>query len=864
MRQIVYFIAVIFLVAQMSYYAEAGSSGRNYFRSGSEDKITVLKGKVLSGSSPLEFVTVALSDSSGTVIAGATTDSAGVYRIGFPSSAGDSRYLKLLFSLVGYKDKVMVFPDSGISGQGTADIVSIASLDGGVAVISPVSMEEDARMLSEAVVSGKRALVEHQFDRLVLNVSELAVAQTGDALDVLKSSPGVTVDKDGNVKLNGSSVAVWIDGRPSNMSGADLEAFLKGSEGSSIEKVELITNPSAKYDAEGSGGIINIKTRKAFMKGFSGSLRANYGMRFSPRTVYSGDFSANLMYRTDKTNTSFQYNPSYGEYVYGADEWKTYGPENRMQQESSSMSKTAYNSHQIRLGNDWNISPKDVLGVIFTATVTPDNRTYYIAPNIIKDYIASESGSRLPYSELSGQNKSVSKNDYYSLNVNYTRTFDQSKSQELTLNADYWRNGSRSERIFRNEYTFISPEAAAAGVASEGFDDNMRRILDLYSFKADYSQSFWKQTGRVEAGVKAAWSSTRNRYGKYGYDFSAGELDKNARRNDFDYDEQVYAAYVNLAKMFSPKWNAQIGLRGEYTLQDGDWLMTSSDGRKSHKEYFDVFPSAFVSYLPSQKVVLTANYSYRISRPKYWQLNPFREYSSGTLYTQGNMELEPSYNHNVSMTAVLFSRLSLTAGYSRTKNFSDVQTPMVDENGVMGLVFSNAGNYQMGYFSASLSELPLTKWWNLTVSANYGYSEFRAYKSAATDAFGGSFNNSGHSFNAYLATTFFLPKNFKLGADGWVMTPMSMGYFDMKAMGILNMSLIKTIWDGKGTISLYLNDILNTRSTDMLIKNNGKVTYSLSQKMSTRGFRIGFAWRFGTASQQSRRNVGKLDEESRL
>ena len=274
----------------MSYYAEARSSGRNYSRSGSGDKIITLKGKVISGSSPLEFVTVALSDSSGTVISGATTDSAGVYHIGFPSGAGDSRYLKLLFSLVGYKDKVMVFPDSGISGQGTADIVSIASLDGDVAVISPVSMEEDARMLSEAVVSGKRPLVEHQFDRLVLNVSELAVAQTGDALDVLKSSPGVTVDKDGNVKLNGSTVSVWIDGRPSNMSGADLEAFLKGSEGSSIEKVELITNPSAKYDAEGSGGIINIKTRKAFMKGFSGTLRANYGMRFSPKTVYSGTF----------------------------------------------------------------------------------------------------------------------------------------------------------------------------------------------------------------------------------------------------------------------------------------------------------------------------------------------------------------------------------------------------------------------------------------------------------------------------------------------------------------------------------------------------------------------------------------------
>lgn len=835
-------------VASLSILIPASAAGRLQ-----GDRVVSIRGTVTdSASRPLEYVTVALSDTAGTVLAGTATDSLGRYVLKLPEMKIIIEDCRALFSFVGYKEKVYAASEL------------VAGVSGGTAEFATVALEEDSEMIAGAMVSGERPLIEHQFDRLVLNVSELAVAQTGDAMDVLKSSPGVTVDQDGNIKLNGSTVAVWIDGRPSNMSGSDLEAYLKGSDGTSIEKVELITNPSSKYDAEGSGGIINIKTKKGFMRGFSGTVGARYRMRFDPKVIYGGNISANLMYRTDRTNTFFQYTPSYDQWAFLGDEMKLYGQDNSFRQESLSGSMSETMSHLIRLGNDWHISSKDILGVIFRTSLSDRNDGYYF-PNEVNVFSGAGTAAEALYSRLESSNDTEYGGQDYSVNLNYTRLFDESRNQELTLNADYYRSQDNNSGSQRNIYTWISDAAASSAnpPADFGFDDSMKRILDLYSFKADYSQSFWNQTGRLEAGGKLAISNTRNRYGKYAYDFAAqGEQ---TERNDFTYNEQVYAAYINVAKKFSDKWNAQLGVRGEYTVQTGDWLQSSEQSKTSFKDYFDLFPSAFVSWTPSQKVILTANYSYRISRPKYWQLNPFRQYASAFSYTQGDIELEPSYNHNVSLTAVLFGRLSLTAGYSMTRNFNDIQTPVMYDDGVMGLLYMNAGNQQTVFAGASLSELPLTKWWNLTANVYYYHQDFQAYPSIATDSFGGSFSNDGDSFMAYLSTTFFLPKDFKLGMDGFVATPQSVGYFDVRAMWALNLSLSKSFLDGKCILSVYMSDLFNTSPSDLEMVNGGVVTYRILQTQSTRGLSVGFTWRFGNGgSQQQRRNVGTLDEESRL
>lgn len=857
-------VASVFIPGGVSA-SEACSSVELCSHKPQPEKVVTLKGSVKDASdgSPLEFVTVALVDTCGTVTAGATTDSTGCYILNINKIEKTAIENELVFSIVGYKECRFSFKDIA-DGVQTGRGVPECTVDGGIMEISPVFMEEDASMLEGAKVSGERPLIEHQFDRLVLNVSELAVAQTGDALDVLKSSPGVTVDNDGNVKLNGSTVAVWIDGRPSNMSGSDLEAFLRGSDGTSIEKVELISNPSARYDAEGSGGIINIKTRKAFMKGLSGSLGFRAGMRYQPGLMDNSCLIMNVAYRTDRTNTFFHYTPVHSGFGFEADQVKFYGEDIPMKEENTAGNNSRWMTHSLRLGNDWNISDRDILGVIFRFSME-SNRSGSPEPYSVNNYIwTGTSGERL-YSTLSGDDSSVSRNPSWSLNLNYTRTFDEEKNQELTLNADYYRTDNRNDRSQRNRYTFLSDEALAAGVSDYGFDDFTRNILDIYSFKADYSQSIIDQAGRIEAGVKAAYSSTGNRYSRYEFDFVSQAPGPQSERNDFTYGEQVYAGYFNIAGKFSDKWNAQAGVRGEYTVQEGDWLMTSDQTRQSHKDYFDIFPSVFLSYSPSQKAIFSASYSYRISRPKYWQLNPFKEYASATSYTQGNIELEPSYSHNASLTAVLFGRVSVTGGYNRTDNFSDIQTPLLDqETGMMGLIYANAGVQHTAYATASMSEMPLTKWWNLTVNLSYMYNKFLAYEDLAQQYYGTSFVNSGHSMNLYASTTFFLPADFKFGLDGWFSSAQTAGYFRVEPMGMLNASLIKTLWDGRGTLALYVYDLLNTGDSDLEMYTGGALTYGVYQRQSNGGVTLAFTWRFGKSSQQRHRDVGNLEEESRI
>lgn len=259
------------------------------------------KGRVLDGKgNGIEFATVALVDTNGVVIAGTAAQTDGNYCLNTTVQLEKPETASLICSFVGYRE--FRAPLTDYIETEAADTVSL----------KPIVLEEDTAVLATAVVTGKRELLEQHFDKIVMNVSELAVAQTGDALDVLRNSPGVTIDKDGNVKLNGQTVAVWIDGRPSNLSGKDLENFLKGSPGNSIDKVELMISPSAKYDAEGSGGIINLKTRKGFMKGFSGSITASgaYDFLFRKPNFRQGgeaNLGANLIYKTDKTYTLFSY-----------------------------------------------------------------------------------------------------------------------------------------------------------------------------------------------------------------------------------------------------------------------------------------------------------------------------------------------------------------------------------------------------------------------------------------------------------------------------------------------------------------------------------------------------------------------------
>ncbi len=796
----------------------------------------------------LEFVTVALRDSAEALLAAATTDSTGVYVLTATSAAG----CRVVFSLVGYKDAS----------------VSLEGMTGGE--IPVVSLVPDTRMLQSAKVVGKRPLLEHRFDKIVMNVSELAAAKTGNATDVLRAAPGVTFDKDGNIQLNGKSVTVWLDGKPSNMSGKELQAYLKGSSGTTIDKIEVIASPSSKYDAEGAGGIINIKTKRGLLHGFNGSVSGTGQFKWEPEVHGTGDGSVRLGYKGDVTNTNLSYNG----YIYHnyneVTEDKRYGDSYESLLRTVNGARNRFAGHQMMFSEDIRISDSDVLGAIVKVNL---NRSGDKSPNtaMIDNFLKFDDPE--PYTSRTSRTFEAFHTRQYSANLNYTHTFDESLSQELTVNADYNHTRSDGSDYQRNLYTSLSADAQkyrdeqiASGSADpfpgDGLNDSTFRRANIWSLKVDFSQNLWDNTGRVEAGAKAAVSVTDNRYATYKWDPETPEeqVGDLSARNDFTYSEQIYAIYANLSKAFSDKWNAQAGIRGEYTVPRGDW---KSENRRSGKNYFDVFPNVFLNWIPSQKTILSLNYSYRLNRPKYWQLNPFRGYVNATTWTVGDPELKPSYSHNLTLSSVFFSRLTLTAGYSHQKNFTDQQVPIYDKShGTMEYRYSNAGVQQIAYLSLSLSEQNITKWWTLTLNANYSYGAFKAYRNPNLTTFA-DYSNSSHSFNGYASTTFYLPKDFKFSIDGWGMTPMAVGYFSVAGMWSLNASLSKSFLDGRANLTLRVDDIFKSMSQGLSLWDGDVETMRMISLYSGRGVSLGFTYSFGRAVTP-RRNVGNFEESGRL
>lgn len=787
------------------------------------DSRNSLAGKVSDAatSAPIEFATVALILPDSTFVDGTTTDSTGK----FAFSGLTAREYILKISFIGYKDAVIrVNPADGTD-------------------IGTVSIEPDAEMLDAVVVSARRPVIEQKLDKIVMNVSDAVSTEGSNGTDLLRKAPGVTIDFDGNVKLNGSSVAVWIDGRPSNLSGKELEVLLNSTDGTTIDRIEIMAHPSSKYDAAGGGGIINIVTKKNFTQGLNGSVNLGYGGMYFDRYNQAADGSVNLSYRGKKTNTFLTYSARYDDMDIILDSRSLYGENNSIAMSSRSNLLNQSLDQMFRVGNDWYINDNNILGAIVNGTFRNSGTGTY-GDNFTEHLLGDELLGRLE--------SSIDNSDRFngiSANLNYTHTFDKAKAQELTVNADYSYfdilNTSRQSDIpVPGFQTLIQLD-------SNIFRQNAAQKLQIWSAKADYQQVFW-QTGLLEAGLKWSRTITDNNSVRDDF-FNNAWTHSDSLSNIFLYDEQIAAAYISAAKSFGQKWSVKIGLRGEYTYARGDWR---SAGEKSVKSYFNLFPTAFVSYMPTQKWRLAASYTRRINRPGYSQLNPFRTYMSANAYTEGDPNLDPQFSDQVSLTVGYGQHLNLSLMYQHNSNLI-MQHPEVNpDNGEQRLIWENFGTQEIAGAALSVSELPITKWLNF--SANY----FAAYNGNTSTSGGYSDGSFLQSFYGNL--TFLLPKEWKIEVGGFGSGNMTIGYMNIRPMYMLFGGIKKNLWDGRGTIALNVQDILRSFRSDITSYTGDVETYSIHQRMNIQKVTLSFSWRFGTATNTRRRNVGSFEESSRV
>ncbi len=784
----------------------------------------------------ISYATVSVLRSDSSLVTGAISGEDGSFAV----SVGSGNYL-LKVSFVGYETRCQSVK------SGTKDLV--------------ITLMEESQTLGEVEVKARHQLIERQYDKIVLDVANSPFSVGYSSKELLKKAPGVNVDKDGRVTVNGKSVEVYIDGRPSNLSGDQLKAMLEGTDGSTIEKIEVITNPSAKYDAAGQGGIINIKTRKNMMKGLNGSLSASYGGMWWKEIGQWQNvdmFSLNLNYRTEKTYTFGSITQ-----VYQEQSNKTV-TDNVVKDSVSGDVRERYDSedadgmfqyYMLKVGNDWFIDKKNTLGFIFQAPIV-----------IYNQQLSPERG--MGYTQVNGAEVSSSVNSssmrvyspQHSANLNYTHVFNDSLSREMTVNLDYNRNNNQreSKQNSLNRYEDKRDSLYSA------LTINTKQTVDIYSAKVDFQTSFW-QTGMIEAGAKWAMSNTFNRMTT---DSVLNDYTSPTAHSDFDYSEQVAALYISVAKQFGEHFNAKLGLRGEFTHSEGNWL--SADSTTS-RNYFNLFPTAFFGYNPTKDWSMDMSYTRRINRPSYWELNPFRSYSSTHSYTEGNPDLKPSYTHQVNVNFGYSQYVSLGFDFSHTVD-DHASQPEVLPNGDSRVRYVNFGTYTRHGVNLSLTELPLVPkfatgedgsreiagaWLALTLYAGYSYEINKAYDKSVDQRCHGGYGRA--------TLTAYLPKEWTIAVDGMYSAPSIGGYYRNNGFYYMGASVRKQ-WKEQGVIlSLDAQDLLRSmKSTDTALNQAEGCSSINSWEGRFSRVSLSLTWMFGQQQYVKHRNVGNVDEAARM
>ncbi len=805
-----------------------------------------IKGSVINArGEAMPFVTISVLAEDSSLLTGAITDDNGQYELSVTSHQYSSYIIQASF--VGYQ-----------TAYGGPDFV----------------LHEETEQLKEVEVKAKKPLIERHMDKLIVNVSASPLSAGSNGNDILRRAPGVRIDKDGNITVNGKGVEIYIDGKPSYMSGQQLKAMLDGTDGNTIEKIEIISNPSAKYDASGQGGIINIKTKRNMMKGLNGMLSAAYGgMYFGDvkRWLNTEMVSLNINYRGAKTYTFGQFTQVFAQNDIDLETGRTL-PATDLTPAMSNYSRSGYNTefqyYMAKVGNDWYIDSTNTLGFILQVPYMN------IKQGIIdgRNYAYTILGTDTTRSTTS-TNTSIQA-PQYTANINYTHTFDEALERELTANIDYNRYSTRNTNTQNTDYI---------GSHVLGLDIHSRQKVDIYSAKLDFQTKFWK-TGMIECGGKYALSSTDN---SMTTDSILNGSTISQTPSDFRYREHVAALYISAGKQFGEHWSVKLGLRGEYTFSRGDWHSADSITTRS---YFDPFPTAYVGYTSSplgkiaQPISVSASYTRRIKRPNYWMLNPFVNYVDAYSYQVGNTALTPEFNNDVELNFSWTQYLNVTFNFAHTQNMFSQRVHTLP-TGMSEIKWVNFGTCTTYGGTISLTEMPIVPkfdksenqmvngksshrqlvgaWLALTVNAGWYHFLNQSYEKKADGTpeyrLGSHYGYVGGTLSAYL------PKEWIITADGNWSSPMTTGYDRQSSTYYLSFG-VRKMWMQKGLIfNLNVQDLLRSMvfHSDYLGQEAGYTSWVRNTVRQQRVM-LSVTWMFGRQQQYKRRRVGEVDESSRL
>lgn len=707
--------------------------------------------------------------------------------------------------------------------------------------LGEVSLQPSSSDLTEVTVSSKKPLLERKLDRVVMNVESMITAAGSSAFELLEKAPAVIIDQNDNISLKGKQgVIVMINGKPSGIAGRDLANYLRGLPASSIEKIEVITNPSAKYDAAGNAGILNIVIKKDARFGTNGTLTASAGHGRYGKTAEG----ISLNNRNKKINTFGSYNHTYRKFFSNLKLYRKFIENGILDgvYDQDNFIVMPFNTHIARFGMDYYANKKTTLGFVVNGL---SNKFKTIGDNNT-DVL---DGAEQAVSNNFNTNRSADHWYNLSVNGNIRHVFD-STGKELTVDLDYARFGNSSDQNFTTKYYKLD---GSTDLPTEMLAGDIDGKLTIRSIKADYVHPLKKQL-KLEAGFKLSYVNADNDLAYYNTSSGTPVFDPN-QSNHFIYDENINAAYLNVSKEWK-KVNIMVGLRTEQTNIKGNQLATSE---KFDSSYIKLFPSAFINYTASPKHTLGLSVSRRLDRPTYRQLNPFKFFINNSTYSEGNPYLQPQFTYSFEASHTYKSIITTTLSYSVTNNnITEVIFPAPNLNKITIQTNRNLARFQSYGIDIS-AQLKPAKWWNSVNSVNTFYGHYT-----------GNFANTNLQ-NGTVSVNINSNNSFVIGKEGWVAeataaynSPVLYGYMKIKSSGQLNLGVQKSILDKKGSLKFNVNDVFRTAVGRATINFRDYIeTFTVVRE--TRVATLAFTYRFGSnkVAQARRRTSGVEDEKRR-
>ncbi len=711
--------------------------------------------------------------------------------------------------------------------------------------VPTIVLQAQEHKLNEVIVQKNKAFVVNKIDRTVVNVDALISTAGGDALDVLAKSPGILVDEDGRITFKGKSgVSVFIDDKPTYLSGSELESYLKSLPASTLDKIELMTNPPAKYDAAGGGGVINIITKKVRIKGLNGSLssRVSQGKRMQSRQGFNLNYINNNVRIFGNVGYAVQ-NQFTDLFIF-----RKFHNENKETKELTtkglfdqySLINRKSETSNAKIGLDYYISSKTTFGIGLTGVYrssdkNSDVKSILYNPNYIEE------------SRIVANNLELGSFKNGGVNLNFRHELD-TIGQKINIDFDYLNYDSNTDQKFNN-YTYISNNLLDNQDELKGL---LPSQIAIYSFKSDYSLPL-RNEGSFEAGFKSSFSKTDNT-ADYRDIIKGNEVQNLDSSNHFKYDEIINAVYVNFNTNYK-RFTFQSGLRLENTESRGDQLGNLVNPRKEfQRNYTNFFPTVYIMYKldanGNNKLVL--NYGKRIDRPYFQNLNPFVSPLDKFTYYAGNPDLNPSFSSNYEFTYSYKGLFSTTLTYGDSKDDIGETIEIRD-----GIYYSRPGNIaQNKIYSVNINaDIPFYSWWTANVYSEFSKMEFKS-KLYTEDL-----NSSGSFFNFSMNNSFKFQKGWSAELSAAYQSDLVNAQFVLLERSNVNFAVQKKILSNKGSLKLAVNDIFYTNINNGIIKNLKLTDANWTNKPDSRFVSLAFTYSFGKTFKAKEYNANGAESE---